>query len=83
MSSRKHNEPESDIALRVKAMEQLLTEKGIVDTNAIDLVADYFENKVGPRNGARVVARGFRLQGAPVGRRLACYRRAGLFRYAG
>jgi nitrile hydratase len=38
-------------------MEQLLTEKGIVDTNAIDLVADYFENKVGPRNGARVVAR--------------------------
>jgi nitrile hydratase len=57
MSSHKHNEPESDIALRVKAMEQLLTEKGIVDTNAIDLVADYFENKVGPRNGARVVAR--------------------------
>ncbi len=57
MSGHKHNEPESDIALRVKAMEQLLTEKGIVETNAIDLVADYFENKVGPRNGARVVAR--------------------------
>ena len=57
MSGHKHNETESDIALRVKAMEQLLTEKGIVDTNAIDLVADYFENNVGPRNGARVVAR--------------------------
>lgn len=57
MSGHKHNEPESDIALRVKAMEQLLTEKGIVETNAIDLVAEYFENKVGPRNGARVVAR--------------------------
>ena len=57
MSGHKHDEPESDIALRVKAMEQLLTEKGIVETNAIDLVADYFENKVGPRNGARVVAR--------------------------
>ncbi len=57
MSDHKHNEPESDIALRVKAMEQLLTEKGIVDPAAIDLVADYFENKVGPRNGARVVAR--------------------------
>jgi nitrile hydratase len=57
MSGHKHDEPESDIALRVKAMEQLLTEKGIVETNAIDLVTDYFENKVGPRNGVRVVAR--------------------------
>ena len=53
----RHNAPESDIALRVKAMEQLLTEKGIVDPAAIDLVVDYYENRVGPRNGARVVAR--------------------------
>jgi len=52
-----HNAPESDIALRVKAMEQLLVEKGIVDSRAIDLVVEHYENKVGPRNGARVVAR--------------------------
>ena len=52
----RHNAPESDIALRVKAIEQLLTEKGIVDPAAIDLVVDYYETRVGPRNGARVVA---------------------------
>lgn len=52
-----HNAPESDIALRVKAMEQLLVEKGIVDPHAIDLVVDHYETRVGPRNGAKVVAR--------------------------
>jgi nitrile hydratase subunit alpha len=53
----RHNAPESDVALRVKAIEQLLTEKGIVDPAAIDLVVDYYETRVGPRNGAKVVAR--------------------------
>jgi nitrile hydratase subunit alpha len=57
MSGHRHNTQESDIALRVKAIEQLLTEKGIVDPAAIDLVVDYYETRVGPRNGARVVAR--------------------------
>ena len=57
MSDHHHDAPESDIALRVKAMEQLLTEKGIVDPAAIDLVVDYYETRVGPRNGARVVAK--------------------------
>jgi len=57
MAGHKHNEPESDIALRVKAMEQLLTEKGLVDPAQIDMVVDYFETQVGPRNGAQVVAR--------------------------
>jgi nitrile hydratase len=52
-----HNEPESDIALRVKAIEQLLVEKGLLDPAAIDLVVDYYQTRVGPRNGARVVAR--------------------------
>ena len=55
--SHRHNEPESDIALRVKAMEQLLVEKGIVDPRDIDLVVEHYETRVGPRNGARVVAR--------------------------
>jgi nitrile hydratase len=50
-------EPPSDIALRVKALESLLVEKGLVDPAALDAIVDYFETKVGPRNGARVVAR--------------------------
>jgi nitrile hydratase len=49
--------PPSDIALRVKALESLLVEKGLVDPAALDAIVDYYEHKVGPRNGARVVAR--------------------------
>jgi nitrile hydratase subunit alpha len=47
----------SDIALRVKSIESLLVEKGLIDRAAIDAMVDTYENKVGPRNGARVVAR--------------------------
>jgi nitrile hydratase len=50
-------EPPSDIALRVKALESLLVEKGLVDPAALDVIVDHFEHRVGPRNGARVVAR--------------------------
>ena len=49
--------PASDIALRVRAMESLLAEKGLVDPAALDAIVDYYEHRVGPRNGARVVAR--------------------------
>jgi nitrile hydratase len=49
--------PPSDIALRVKALESLLVEKGLVDPAALDAIVDHFETKVGPRNGARVVAK--------------------------
>jgi nitrile hydratase len=47
----------SDPALRVKALESLLVEKGLVDPAALDALIDIYENKVGPRNGARVVAK--------------------------
>jgi nitrile hydratase len=47
----------SDTALRVKALESLLVEKGYVDPEALDRLIDTYEHKVGPRNGARVVAR--------------------------
>jgi nitrile hydratase len=47
----------SDPALRVKALESLLVEKGLVDRAALDALIDTYEHKVGPRNGARVVAR--------------------------
>jgi nitrile hydratase subunit alpha len=52
-----HQAVPSDIALRVKSLESLLVEKGLVDPAALDALVDTFENKVGPRNGARVVAR--------------------------
>ncbi|MDH3506877.1 MAG: nitrile hydratase subunit alpha [Gammaproteobacteria bacterium] len=47
----------SDPALRVKALESVLVEKGLVDSAALDVLVDTFENRVGPRNGAQVVAR--------------------------
>lgn len=50
-------EPPAEIELRVKALESLLVEKGLADRTAIDAVIDTYETKVGPRNGAAVVAR--------------------------
>ncbi len=47
----------SPIALRVKALESLLVEKGYVDPRALDVLIDTYETKIGPRNGARVVAK--------------------------
>src|SRR5437016_8703852 len=52
-----HQAVPSDPALRVKALESLLVEKGLVDRAALDALIDTYEHKVGPRNGARVVAR--------------------------
>jgi len=52
-----HQAVPSDVALRVKALESLLVEKGIVDRAALDLVVDTYETRIGPRNGARVVAK--------------------------
>jgi nitrile hydratase subunit alpha len=49
--------PPSDMALRVKALETLLTQKGLIDPAALDAIVDTYEHKVGPKNGARVVAR--------------------------
>ncbi len=46
-----------DTVLRVKALESLLVEKGLVDPAALDELIETYEHKVGPRNGARVVAR--------------------------
>src|SRR5437588_417644 len=52
-----HQAVPSDLALRVKAIESLLVEKGLVDRAALDAIVDAYETKIGPRNGARVVAR--------------------------
>lgn len=52
-----HNRPPSDTALRVKAIESLLTEKGLIVPEALDLIVQTYEDKIGPRNGARVVAK--------------------------
>jgi nitrile hydratase len=52
-----HQDVPSDLTLRTKALESLLVEKGLVDRAALDALIDTMEHKVGPRNGARVVAR--------------------------
>ncbi|OLD69366.1 MAG: nitrile hydratase subunit alpha [Acidobacteria bacterium 13_1_40CM_2_56_11] len=52
-----HQIPPTDRTLRVKALESLLVQKGLVDPAALDVLIDTYEHKIGPRNGARVVAR--------------------------
>jgi nitrile hydratase len=52
-----HQDVPSDLTLRVKSLESLLVEKGIVDPATLDALVDTYEHKIGPRNGARVVAR--------------------------
>ncbi len=52
-----HNRPLSDPEIRVKALESLLVEKGLIDPKALDELVDTYETKVGPHNGAQVVAR--------------------------
>ena len=52
-----HQDVPPDVALRVMALESLLVEKGVVDKAALDALVDTYEHKIGPRNGARVVAR--------------------------
>ena len=52
-----HTEPPSDLELRVKALESLLLEKGLVNAGALNTIIDTYETKVGPRNGAHVVAK--------------------------
>jgi nitrile hydratase subunit alpha len=52
-----HSTVPSDVALRVTALESLLVEKGLVDPAALDALVETYEHKIGPRNGAKVVAR--------------------------
>lgn len=52
-----HSDVPSDPALRVKALESLLVEKGLVDPAALDAIIEAYERKIGPRNGAKIVAR--------------------------
>lgn len=55
-----HGSHLTDTELRVRALESLLVEKGLVDPKALDVLIDTYEHKVGPRNGAQVVARAWR-----------------------
>lgn len=52
-----HSHVPPDPALRVQALESLLTRKGLVDPGALEAIIETYSNDVGPRNGARVVAR--------------------------
>jgi nitrile hydratase len=60
MSAHAHDHEHSELSpmeLRVRALETVLGEKGYVDPAALDVLIDTYQTKVGPRNGARVVAR--------------------------
>ncbi len=57
MASHKHTAALPDTVLRVKALESLLTEKGMIDPAALNELIDTYENRIGPRNGAQVVAK--------------------------
>jgi len=52
-----HDAEEKGLALRVKTLEALLVEKGLVDPAALDRFVEEYETRIGPKNGARVVAR--------------------------
>lgn len=56
-SDHPHSVLPPDPALRVKALETLLTRKGLIDPAALDVIIDTYETRIGPRNGARVVAK--------------------------
>ena len=56
MADHKHDRP-SGIPLRVEALESLLTEKGLIDPATVDAIVRFYEEDVGPLNGAKVVAR--------------------------
>ena len=57
MGNHREHSTLSEPALRVRALESLLTEIGMIDPMALDAVIDAYENRIGPHNGARVVAR--------------------------
>jgi len=57
MAGHDHTQPPSDTALRVKALESLLLEKGLVEADTLDAIVQLYEHNIGPRNGAKVVAR--------------------------
>ncbi|MDH4988823.1 nitrile hydratase subunit alpha [Aminobacter anthyllidis] len=52
-----HDNELAPMAARVRALETILTRKGLIDPAAIDVIVDTYETRIGPRNGARVVAR--------------------------
>jgi nitrile hydratase len=57
MSTHKHAHTPAAVEIKVKALESLLVEKGLVDPAALDELIDIYEHRVGPQNGSKVVAR--------------------------
>ena len=57
MTAHDHDAEEKGLALRVKALEELLVEQGLVEPAALDRIVEAYETRIGPRNGALVVAK--------------------------
>src|ERR1700710_1101549 len=53
----------SDVELRVRTLESILTEKGYIDPAAVDAVVEAYETRIGPRNGAQIVAKAWADEG--------------------
>ncbi|MGH7073343.1 MAG: nitrile hydratase subunit alpha [Stellaceae bacterium] len=58
-----HGSELSEVQLRVRALETILTEKGYIDPAALDAIVETFETKIGPRNGAQIVAKAWTDEG--------------------
>lgn len=56
----RHTDPPPDVELRIKAIESLLVEMGVVDRQSMDAIVDTYERRIGPRSGAKIVARAWR-----------------------
>ena len=52
-----HSHPESSASVRARALESLLVEKGLTSSDVVDKVISAYEDDIGPRNGAKVIAR--------------------------
>lgn len=62
-----HDNHFSPMEARVRALETILTQKGLIDPGAIDVIVETYETKIGPRNGARVVAKAWAEPDLPIG----------------
>ena len=62
-----HGSELSEMQIRVRALESILTEKGYVEPAALDAIIEAYETKIGPHNGARVVAKAWSDPALPAG----------------
>ena len=73
-SDHDHGSELSEMQLRVRALETILTEKGYIDPAALDLIIEAYETKIGPHNGARIIAKAWADPALQAGAARGCQR---------